>query len=294
MTALNLIDEHAKMGKISNNLERHGDDDVVTGFTIPIEMRITRGQLQELMGEDFDTCVWTQSPVSGGSSFVGKDWVTRLLPFSLGAETYVDVAAALGLGGRELEFADSKVSHLEMLAFGLGGIVVLKCHLYVRPGIGTENLLLQEYQEHEIAVSMMAGKLRVKADKAQMKLALDEPKAKTERDLAHERGEEVSIITGVVDGTVTHEHPSFNDGRISHPQGLACMVCDGDSPPTHDHPALNIVGCHCGKADDGVATPPDERERAHARERMVARAIEAERAAEVRGDDESDDAQAAA
>lgn len=233
---LNLIDEHARMGKISNNLERHGDDDVITGFTIPIEMRITRGQLQELMGEEFDSSVWKPSPVSGGGSFVAKDWVTRLLPFSLGVEVYVDVAAALGLGGRELEFVDCRVSQLQMIAFGLGGIVVLKCHLYVRPGIGSENLLLQEYQEHEVAVSMMAGKLRVKADKAQQQLPLESP-----------------------------VHTS------------AQLPQAADLPPTHDHPTLQIVDCHCGELDDGLGSPDDERSRAHAKERMIARQIEADR-----------------
>lgn len=236
MTSLNLIDEHARMGKISNNLEKHGDSDVITGFTLPLELRITRGQLQELMGEAFDASVWVPSPVSGGGSFIGADWTVRVLPLVLGDETYVEVAAVLGLGGREIEFADCKLSKIELLAFGLGGITALKCHLYVRPGIGSENLLLQEYQEHEVAVSMTSGKLRVKADKAQQQLPLEPPAAATQSD---------------------------------------------DPPPTHDHPSLHIVGCHCGKLEDGVGTPPVERDRAHARERMIARALEADRASEA-------------
>lgn len=244
MTSLNLVDEHARMGKISNNLERHGEEDVITGFTLPLEMRITRGQLQELMGEAFDAAVWAQSPVSGGGSFIGADWVTRMLPLLLHGEVYEGVAAVLGLGGRELEFADSKFSRMEFVAFGLGGIAVVKGHLYVRPGIGAENLLLQEYQEHEVAVSMTSGKLRVKADKAQQQLPLGE--------VVH----------------VTDEAP------VDLPDA-------NDPPPTHDHPGLNIVGCHCEKLDDGVGTPPVERDRAHARERMIARALEADRASEA-------------
>lgn len=247
MTSLNLIDEHARMGKISNNLEKHGDSDVITGFTLPLELRITRGQLQELMGEAFDAAIWVQSAVSGGGSFVGADWTVRVLPLVIGDETYVEVAAVLGLGGRELEFADSKVSKIELLAFWLGGITVMKCHLYVRPGIGTENLLLQEYQEHEVAVSMTQGKLRVKADKAQQNLPLVDP-----------------------------NHPAVIVNEAT--KSIANL---GDPPPTHDHPSLQIVDCHCGKLDDGVATPPDERERAQARERMIARQIESDRATEA-------------
>lgn len=236
MTSLNLIDEHARMGKISNNLERHGDEDVITGFTLPLELRITRGQLQELMGEAFDAAVWVASPVSGGGSFIAAEWVTRLLPFLLGGEVYEGVAAVMGLGGRELEFADSRVSHITLLAFGLGGIVQVGCHLYVRPGIGQENLLLQEYQEHEVAVSMSQGKLRVKADKRQQQLPLEPPAAKTEAK---------------------------------------------DPPPTHDHPSLGIEACHCGELEDNLGSPEDERERAHAKERMITRDIEAARASEA-------------
>jgi hypothetical protein len=177
MTTLALTDEHARMGKISNNLEFAGEAEaVITGFTLACELQVPRQQLIELMGEEFDRAVWT---VDNTGMIVGVDWARRLLPLAIGGETYVGVAALLGLGGRELEFVDSRVSKIELLAFGNGGITHVKCHLYVRPGIGSENLLLQEYQEHEIAVSMSAGKLRVKADKAQQQLPLEPPAAES-------------------------------------------------------------------------------------------------------------------
>jgi hypothetical protein len=178
MTALALVDEHAKLGKIANNLELHGEaQSVITGFTLPIEMQVPRPQLVQLMGEAFDRAVWT---LDAAGMVTGVDWVRRLLPLALTDETYVGVAAVLGLGGRELEFADSRFSKIELLALGNGGITHIKGHLYVRPGIGSENLLLQEFQEHEIAASISAGKLRVKADKAQQQLPL-EPPAQVER-----------------------------------------------------------------------------------------------------------------
>lgn len=173
MTQLALLDEHAKMGKISNNLELHGEaQSVITGFTLPIELQVPRAQLVQLMGEDFDRAVWT---VDATGMVTGTDWARRLLALSLSGETYIGVAAVLGLGGRELEFADCHFSKIEILALGNGGMTHLKGHLYVRPGIGSENLLLQEFQEHEIAVSISCGKLRVKADKAQQQLPLDAP-----------------------------------------------------------------------------------------------------------------------
>lgn len=251
MTTLALTDEHAQLGKISNNLEKHGDADLITGFTLPLRLRIPRFQLVDLMGEEFDRAVWSKD---GGCS----DWARRVLPLELFDEVYVGVAALLGLGGRELEFADCRVSHVTMFAFAPGSITEVKCHLYVRPGIGSENLLLQEYQEHEIAVSMSSGKLQVKADKRQQQLALGEPvppAPKSERELAHERGDWVEVITTVVDDQVTHEHPGFNDGRpIVHSKDAACFVCEG-------------------RAQEAIGTPEEEREKAREREHNIAQQL---------------------
>lgn len=261
MTTLALTDEHAQLGKISNNLELHGDEDRITGFTLPLRLRLDRPQLLSLMGEKFDACAWD---TSGGC----VDWLSRVLPLELGGEVYVDVAAILGLGGRELEFTDCRVSHITLLAFGLFAFEV-KCHLYVRPGIGSENLLLQEYQEQEVAVTMSLGKLRIKADKAQQSLALEEPKPKSERELAHERGEEVEVITTVVDDQVTHDHPGFNDGKpIMHTQGATCFVCEG-------------------QLQNAIGSPEEERERARAREQDIAQQLaDAHAAGRGPGDEE--------
>jgi hypothetical protein len=172
MTTLALTDEHAKMGKISNNLEWAGEEQHVTGFTIPVELQVPRPQLVLLMGEAFDRAVWM---LDASGVVTGVDWARRLLPLALGEETYVGVAAQMNLGGRELEYADCRFSKIVILALGNGGITHVKGHLYVRPGIGSENLLLQEFQEHEIAVSISPGKLRVKADKKQQQLPLEPP-----------------------------------------------------------------------------------------------------------------------
>lgn len=232
MTTLALTDEHARMGKISNNLELHGEaQSVITGFTLPLELQVPRSQLVVLMGEDFDRAVWT---IDATGMIVGVDWARRLLPLALEGETYVGVAAMLILGGRELEFADSRVSKIELLAFGNGGITHVKLHLYVRPGIGSENLLLQEYQEHEVAVSMSSGKLRVKADKAQQQLPLEPPSAAVDTSAQPERG-----------------IPPVDGDQIA---AVELEQAIGDDPNTD--------------------TPEQARARAHARERDIAQRIQ--------------------
>lgn len=261
MTTLALIDEHARMGKISNNLELHGEaQSVITGFTLPLELQVPRQQLITLMGEAFDRSVWT---IDSTGMLVGVDWARRLLPLELGDETYVGVAAVLSLGGRELEFADSRVSKITLLAFGNGGITHVKCHLYVRPGIGSENLLLQEYQEHEVAVSMSAGKLRVKADKAQQQLPLEPP---------------------VLDGP---EHPAVIVNEATKTIGALECTCEAPAydgwDGRHDARCPAFVPIHVG-------TPEEEREKAHARERDIARRLEeAHLHGDGPGDDDDDD-----
>lgn len=170
-----LTDEHARLGKISNNLERHGDEDTVTGFTLPLKLRIDRNQLLELMGAEFNAAAWL-----GSSEAV--PWIRRVLPLALEGETYAEVKSAIIVGGnlepahgKELLFENCRVSQIKIVALAPGGITEIHCHLYVRPGIGSENLLLQEYQEREVAVQMTSGKLRVKADKAQQDLPLNDP-----------------------------------------------------------------------------------------------------------------------
>lgn len=227
MTTFALTDEHARLGKISNNLEKHGEDELITGFTLPLELGIPRPQLVVLMGADFDASAWKIDNTPA-------DWLRRLLPIELMGEVYVGVAAALVLNAElsALEFEDCRITHVTLLAFAPGGITRVSCHLYLRPGIGDANLLLQEYQGKEIAVQLTSGKLRVKADKAQQQLP------------------------------------------FAAPAPAAAQNGEPDPPPTHDHPGLGIEACHCGELEDGLGSPEDERERAHAKERMIARQIQ--------------------
>jgi hypothetical protein len=257
MTTLALVDEHARMGKISNNLEKHGEaQSIITGFTLPLELRIPRHQLAELMGERFDSHIWT---LDGQGMQTGDDWTRRCLPFALTDETYVGVAAVLGLGGRELEFADSRVTNIQLLAFGNGGITHVKCHLYVRPGIGSENLLLQEFQEHEVAVSMSSGKLRVKADKAQQQLPLEPPAAAVD----------TSAQSGIPPAGADQIAAVELEQAIGEPSAAPECICEAWVRERDEHdprcPAFVPIP---------IGTPEEEREKAHARERDIAQRIQ--------------------
>ena len=269
MTTLALTDEHAKMGKISNNLEKHGEAEAnITGFTIPLELQVPRPQLAELMGDVFDRSVWT---LNSTGMLVGVDWARRLLPLALVDEVYVGVAAVLGLGGRELEYTDSRVSRIELLAFGNGGITHVKAHLYLRPGIGSENLLLQEYQEHEVAVMLSAGKLRVKADKAQAELPLDAPR--------QESSDSPAAAVSPAGGKTADAAPESADVEDETP--LLDPVLDAD------HPAMIVNKATLAIGDTAIGTPEEERAKAHARERDIAYELQQRH---LNGDPDFDDA----
>lgn len=239
MTLLALTDEHARLGKIANNLETHGQSESkVTGFTLPLKLRIPRSQLVGFMGEEFDRCVWVLNPTNEIEG--GAPWVRRLLPFALDGETYVGAKAEIAVGGnlepehaKTLEFDDCRVSKIAIVAMGPGGITEIDCHLYVHPGIGHENLLLQEYQDREVAVQITTGKLRVKADKAQQSLPLNEPSASS-----------AAVPT------------PFDTADDAAPEGL------GNSPP--------IVSEAPAEDPFHVGTPEEEREKAHALQRKIA------------------------
>jgi hypothetical protein len=269
MTLLALTDEHARLGKIANNLETHGQSESkVTGFTLPLKLRIPRSQLVGFMGEEFDRCVWVINPTNEIEG--GAPWVRRLLPFALEGEVYVGARSEIVVGGnlepdhgKALEFNDCRVSKIEIAAMGPGGITEVNCHLYVHPGIGSENLLLQEYQEREVAVQITTGKLRVKADKAQQDLPLNEPSAPP-------NVEPNSTSAPNVDAAQEGETPPL----LSDPDNPAVIVDNalrelarGDCPGFVDPQGGDDDPFHIG-------SPEEEREKAHARERGIAQQLE--------------------
>lgn len=265
MTSLALMDEHARLGKIANNLELHGEaQSVITGFTLPVELQVPRMQLVQLMGEAFDRAVWT---LDASGMITGVDWVRRLLPLALTDETYIGVAAMLNLGGRELEYADCRFSKIEILALGNGGITHVKGHLYLRPGIGSENLLLQEFQEHEIAVSISAGKLRVKADKAQQQLPLEPP--------------------GPAQQMQASSDPQMQEGSNAYDPAVSAEAQQNASVPLE---AVNEFAEISVEAWNALGTPEQEREKAAARERDIAQRLEhAHMNGDGPGDEDDDD-----
>lgn len=162
---LNLSDAHARMGKIGNNIEMHGEEEV-SGFTLPITMTLGHEQLDGLMGKYFHRSLYNQTK----DLWEIVDGFRRCKPLHL-EDIYEEVSVLIDLAqGDPLEFSDCRVSKI-VLTPQHGGLTLLDCHLYLHPGLGDENLALQEHQNHEIGVTLQEGKIALKKNPKQGEMA---------------------------------------------------------------------------------------------------------------------------
>lgn len=223
MTELHLADAHARMGKISNNLETHGDDEV-TGFTIPCEMMIDEPALDALMGVYFHRALFNTDAAT--SLQAPMDGFIRCKALELD-EKYEDCSVGLTLSGDNyLEFEECSIGKIVMEP-QLGGLTKLKVAVYLRPGIGANNLALQEHQHREIGLTISGGKLALKKDAKQQELPLEAgggfslPKEAC-ADLDAEMGERAmtQAVTGdgskVIDGTTTKSRAKALADKAAH------------------------------------------------------------------------------
>jgi hypothetical protein len=155
------------MGKISNNLEKHGDQDV-PAFSIPITgLMLSKEQLCTLMRDKFVHQSWynnkrdLQEPM---------DWcknVTIKLD-----EHYDGATVAFKLqDDTVLEFQNCKLGNIIPNAT-LGGLTAVDLQIQLIPGLERENLLLQEYQNREIKLSVSGAKVALKKGSKQQELKL--------------------------------------------------------------------------------------------------------------------------
>lgn len=165
---ITLTDEHARMGKLSNNLENHGDEKV-PAFTLPFTVMLTHEQLDKLMGRYFHRSLFNREK----DLWQPVDGFRRCNPLALTDHYEKAVARITVHGDRSVEFHDCKVDKLS-LAPQTGGLTELRFQIYLRPGLGDENLLLQEYQAREVALEV-TGKLAAKKNPQQDKLPLGSP-----------------------------------------------------------------------------------------------------------------------
>lgn len=167
----NLVDKYTMLGKISNNLEIHGEDEVV-GFTIPFSaLPLEADELNALANDKyFDRCIFNktakvQAPCT---------WLSVFEALKL-RETYHEAVVLMTVSGdRELEFDDVTLKDL-VIDFDpkYGAVGMLSGKMYLHPGIGKENLILQEHQNRRVKVTITNATVMLKAKSKQQELALE-------------------------------------------------------------------------------------------------------------------------
>lgn len=161
-----LIEKYMMLGKISNNIEKHGEDDVIA-FTVPFdECALEPDELRVIFGDQYvDRCLFNKTAKHEGPC----TWLAACEPLKLRAKYHEGVVLMTVSGDRELEFDEVMLSDL-VVTFDpkYGAVGILSGKLYVRPGIGKENLILQEHQHHRVKVTLTNATMMLKAKSKQI------------------------------------------------------------------------------------------------------------------------------
>lgn len=220
--AFALVDEHARMGKIGNNLERHGDTDEMLGWTLPITAMLPAEQIDALKGEYFHRSLYNinKNPWEVVEGF--KDCA----PLE-DERTFEGVKASLQftIAQRELEFEGCRVTKIFYEA-QLGGLTKTWFHLYVHPEIGEETSLLLEHQNGEVSITLADGKLALKKNPKQQSLPLDPPRSdappasSSSDQVMPESDGALDAASDQVAGADVHADPSETNGTTADPSAV--------------------------------------------------------------------------
>lgn len=165
------------IGKITNNIELHGDESV-SMFGIPVSsMLVPTETINALWGDPhFDRCLFNH----------GKAGIVEPMPWT--RNSVIRLEEVFEAGSAEIKFKNDEVHKFEncrMKGFIggplVGGMTELSFQLQLNPGLDRANLLLQEYQNEEIKLSIMSAAISKKKNPKQKEMQLtpqpDAPKA---------------------------------------------------------------------------------------------------------------------
>jgi hypothetical protein len=164
-----LTESPCRIGKIGNDLEHHGDDQV-TAFNVPVTTELTAADLNSLLEDRyfsrrlFDEGNGRGRPTSPGDGF------QRIKPLEL-RDSFEDVRVELTMRGKTvLTFEACKVSKITLEPC-LGGTTECNFSIHLRPKTDKEILQLLHHQHREVEVTLSGGK--VIASKRQQELPLE-------------------------------------------------------------------------------------------------------------------------
>ena len=161
---LDISQTHAHMGKISNNLEKHGTDDV-TAFDIPISgILLDREQLNDLL-EDPHADRWMFNETKSGAI----EPATRAFEPRVLKDTFEKAVVVFTVGKAEFTLADCKIQGIELDPEN-GGNTRVAFKLRVRPENDKQILALLGHQNREIKIDVAEATVAEKGGRKQSDL----------------------------------------------------------------------------------------------------------------------------
>lgn len=161
-------DAVCEYGKLSNNLEKHGPDEEVTSFALPFKgVMVDEATANAIAGDPY----FTRAIFNDNKGFQEPcTWVREAIRFP---EKYDGAVATITLPSDEaLTFEDCRIGDIEVMPTP-GGLCEVTFQLQLAPGIGRENLLLQEYQHSKsIKLTIADAKVALKKKTKQGELPL--------------------------------------------------------------------------------------------------------------------------
>lgn len=219
-------DAICKMGKISNNLEKHGAEERIC-FAIPItgvmlEAKLERDDPANLIAGDE---LFTRSIYNNSKGFLEPmKWVASPIPRP---EKYENAKVIITLPSDEvLEFEGSRVGGIEQMPTA-GGMVKHDFQVQVHPDLDRVNLLLQEYQDHEIKITVHDAKVALKKKNKQQSLPLQQPpeqqelvrSSEAEIEAVRQRDETERQLGEALRGLEREQQPDSVDGGHAANEG---------------------------------------------------------------------------
>lgn len=181
---LNLTGKICRLGKFSNNTEYHGDD-WEGAFTFPLTgLMLSKDELNTFLRDKHAHASWFNT---NGSLAEPMPWWNGE-SFRVSGAFEAEGLELLVSGGRSLQFAaDEPGPEVEedtgrpacvlskiTLTPQVGGLTELTAHLTLRPGLGKDNLLLQEHQHREIKLTLQDARARSKDKQPELPLGAPE------------------------------------------------------------------------------------------------------------------------
>lgn len=194
---LNITETYCQMGKISNNLETHGEKEV-TAFDIPISgITLTSEEVNALL-EDPYADRWLFNTAKD----VRESNVAKFEPLTL-VDSYKDATVSLTMStGALFTFQKSQISSVT-LEPKRGGETIAGFKLRIRPENDQQILELLEHQNHQVRIDVADAKVQLKGGRNQQELPLN-------RAGADEKGDDAG---GDDDSKeLTHPEQLFNKG----------------------------------------------------------------------------------